>query len=190
MPLETYLISHKEARQIPQIRKQSNIRWIWRCRTTKTQESMLWGQQWSKLWSLSTATWRDWGQDLWVRLRQCKDKRKASSDLCFGATWETGLLLQETHPIYLGPKSYSCYKTRQLDRNQNWQSMTLGDLEGQRLKSVIMARQLSPKLNNMGDCPQGKTVFSICPDLENVSRVGKDWPYLKALSKPGCPIYL
>lgn len=100
---------------------------------------MLWGQQWSKWWSLRTAMWRDWGRDLWVRLCQCKDKREASSDLCFGATRETGLLLQETHPIYLGPKSYSCYKTRQLDCNQNWQSMTLGDLEGQRLQSIIMA---------------------------------------------------
>lgn len=75
---------------------------------------------------------------------------------------------------YLGPKSYSYDKVRQLDRNQNRQSVTLGDLD-QRLQSVIMTWPLSPKLNNMGDSPQGeKIVFSTCPDLENVSRVGED----------------
>lgn len=68
--------------------------------------------------------------------------------------------------------------------------MTLGDLEGQRLQSIIMARQLSPKLNNMGDSRQAETVFSTRPDLENVSRVVEDLPYLKSVSKSRCLIYL
>lgn len=65
----------------------------------------------------------------------------------------------------------------------------LGVLNSQRLQSV-MAWQLSPKLGNMRDSLHSETSRSLPVLIWRQSLGLEDWPYLKAVSKPGCLVYL